>query len=59
LFNIALVPVGFNSDNLVPDEDEETLNPFFDVGKKTTEEMLQFAMVDRLSSNEEAGKEPP
>jgi hypothetical protein len=34
----------------VPEEDEETLNPYFDLSKKTTEEMLKFAIVDRLAS---------
>jgi hypothetical protein len=47
------LPPGLNSDELVPDEDESILNPFFDVGKKKIDEMLAFAMEDRVSSREE------
>ena len=49
---MALIPVGFNSDELVPDEDEDesALNPFFNAGKRTAGELVRFAMTDRLAS---------
>jgi hypothetical protein len=47
---MAGIPPGFNSDELVPDEDESVVNPYFNVGQKKIGEMLAFAMEDRLTS---------
>ena len=44
------IPVGFDSDELVPSEDESVVNPYFDAGKKQISEMLAFAMEDRVAS---------
>lgn len=42
--------VGLNSDELVPSEDEASLNPFFNVGQRKIHDMLAFALEDRLVS---------
>jgi hypothetical protein len=47
---MANIPPGFNSDEFAPDEDEETLNPFLDVGQKTMVEMRSFAVEDCFTS---------
>jgi hypothetical protein len=47
---MASIPVGFNSDELVPEEDEASLNPFFNAGRRTAAEMVKFAMEDRITS---------
>ena len=47
---MAGIPPGFNSDELVPDEDESVLNPYFNIGQKKISEMLAFAVEDRITS---------
>ncbi len=53
---MANIPPGFNSDELVPDEDEETLNPFLNAGQKTIGDMLAFATKDRLASKKKESR---
>jgi hypothetical protein len=55
-FDMANIPPGFNSDELVPDEDEETLNPFLNAGQKTIGDMLAFATKDRLASKKKESR---